>query len=392
MLACKIRVVKMISIVVFLLASGLIGITSAQNIPPPINALQVFALPVGQGDCTIIQCPNGNIVVFDCGSSGGNGMTAAEVANWLGNSGINRVVAILVTHANRDHYNYLPPIPWNTTSTRAVIIGGAIGSYPAGTIRNWLNGWASLGKLFTVGTAQSSPSFCIGNCVVNTDTNFCGNQNIQFNILATNVGSTANQQSIVMKITVAGQWSMLLSGDMEGDASLEIANQLDAGLQSIVYKMSHHGASASANMIGWLTPIAPQFAFASSGYNFGRCRHPRCDTINRLLGLNTITMTTPHQFYCGNPGGNPSIDNAFRFNMLETSPNATHICLLTYVSTNTQPQSDCFLPTVQSQLTDDMDVDDDCDDSTAVTTGGAGFCIATSSFVFAAAALLCVII
>ena len=381
----------MISTVVFLLASGLISTSSAQNIPPPTNALQVFALPVGQGDCTIIQCPNGNIVVFDCGSSGGNGMTAAQVASWLGNSGINRVVAILVTHANRDHYDYLPPIQWNTISTRAVIIGGAIGGYPAGTIRDWLNGWANLNKLFTVGTAQSSPSSCIGNCVVNTDMNFCSNQNIQFSILATNVGSTANQKSIVMKITVAGQWSMLLSGDMEGDASLEIANQLGAGLQSTVYKMSHHGASTSANKIDWLTPIAPQFAFASSGYNFGICKHPRCETIKRLLGLNTITMTTPHQFYCGNPG-NPSIDNAFQFNMLETSPNATHICLLTYVSPNSQPQSDCFLPTVQSQLTDDMDVDDDCDDSTAVTTGGAGFCMATSSFVFAAVALLCVII
>ena len=319
-------------------------------------------------------------------------MTAVEVESWLGNSGINRVVAILVTHANRDHYNYLPPTQWNTASTRAVIIGGAIGNYPAGTIRNWLNGWASLGKLFTVGTAQSSPSSCIGNCVVNTDTNFCSDQNIQFNILATNVGSTANQQSVVMKITVAGQWSMLLSGDMEGGASVVIANKLGAGLQSLVYKMSHHGASRSANMIKWLKPIAPKFAFASSGYNFGRCKHPQCNTINRLLGLNTITTTTPHQFYCGNPGGNPSIDNAFQFNMLETSPNATHICLLTYVSTNTQPQSDCFLPTVQWQFTDDMDVDDDCDDSTAVAvTGRASFCMVSSSFVFTTAALLCVI-
>ena len=372
------------TIIVFLLMSGLVT-TSAQN-------LQVFALPVGQGDCTIIQCPNGNIVVFDCGSSGGNGLTAAGVAGLLGNSGIDRVVAILVTHANRDHYNYLPAIQWNTTNTRAVIIGGAIGSYPAGTIRNWLNGWASLlNKLFTVGTAQSTPNSCIGNCVVNTDTNFCSDQNIQFNILATNVGSTANQQSIVMKIVV-GQWSMLLSGDMEGDASVEIANQLKGGLQSVVYKMSHHGASTSANMIGWLRPIAPQFAFASSGYNFGRCRHPRCDTINRLLSLNTITMTTPHQFYCGNPRGNPSIDNAFQFNMLETSPNATHVCLLTYVSSNIQPQSNCFLPTTQSQLTDEMDIDDDeCDDFTADATGGA-FCMAASSFVFTAAALLCAII
>ena len=62
-----------------------------------------------------------------------------------------------------------------------------------------------------------------------------------------------------------------------------------------------------------------------------------------------------------------------------------------YVSTNTQPQSDCFLPTVQWQLTDDMDVDDDCDDSTAVAVTGRAFCMVSSSFVFTTAALLCVI-
>ena len=35
------------------------------------DLLNVYALPVGQGDCTIIQCPNGNLVVVDCGSTGG---------------------------------------------------------------------------------------------------------------------------------------------------------------------------------------------------------------------------------------------------------------------------------------------------------------------------------
>ena len=364
------------SVVILVLGSLfgiLIGTTSAQvpsSIPPPTNALQVFALPVGQGDCTVIQCPNGNIIVFDCGSSpGGNKMTETEVESWLGINGINRVVAILVTHGQRDHYNYLPGIAWNTTSTVAVIIGGDIGNYREPAIIAWLNGWNNLGKLFTIGTSQSSPSSCIGNCVVNTGTNFCNNQNFQFNILAANVGTNSqpNQQSIVMKM-VFGQWSMLLSGDMEGVASINIANQLGPGLQSLVYKMSHHGASSLANMIGWLTPIAPQFAFASSGFNYRNCKHPRCDTINRLLSLNTITMTTPHQFYCGNPGG-PFIDNNFQFNMLETSPNLTHICLLTYVSANIQPQSNCFLPTVQFQVTNDTDIDDECDDFSGVDGG-----------------------
>lgn len=93
------------------------------SIPAPTASLQVFALPVGQGDCSVIQCPNGNIIVFDCISNGGFGMSPDRIENWLGTS-INRVVAILISHPNTDHFNYLPDIEWNSTSIRAVIIGG----------------------------------------------------------------------------------------------------------------------------------------------------------------------------------------------------------------------------------------------------------------------------
>ena len=379
-------------LVALLLVAVLVPFIKAQgpgSIPAPTASLQVFVLPVGQGDCSVIQCPNGNIIVFDCGSNGGFGMSPDGIQNWLGTS-IDRVVAILISHPNTDHFNYLPDIEWNSTSIRAVIIGGTEQSYRmrGPDIRDWIDEWSDEGKLFTIGTAQSSPSSCIGNCVVNTSTNFCDDFTFQFNMLAANNGTvrTSNEQSIVMKMIVGG-WSMLLSGDMEGQASLNIASQLGAQLQSVVYKMSHHGASSKANINGWLTPIQPQFAFASSGYNYGRCKHPTCTTRDRILNLNTITMTTPHQFYCGNPGGSPTINNSFPFNMLQTSPNNTHRYLLTYVSaTSVLPQSDCFpyLPTFQYQLASDDDFDEECDDG-SLSGGGA---LSTTTNLFAYNAVL----
>ena len=367
-----------------------------------ILPLQVYAVPVGQGDCTIIQCPNGNIVVFDCGSSGGNRLTANETASWLGNA-IDRVVAILISHPDRDHYNYLPKIQWDTIGIRAVIIGGTSSrAYRLEHMASWLKMWNSTNKLYTIGTSQSSPrSPCIGNCFVNTDMDFCNDQNIQFNILAANVGSTSNQQSIVMKITVGQSWSMLLSGDMEGSASSTIARQLGSGLQSVVYKMSHHGASTSANMIGWLNPIQPRSAFASSDYNFGGCKQPRCVTRDRLRNLNTIITTTPHLFYCGNaPGINPTIDNNYQYSMFQTSPAADIICLLIYVSSNVEPQSSCeqriaskFQRLADDDSTFDGDRDDDEDtDAVASTVGGTLSTAASSIVLTVATLLLCSII
>lgn len=392
-------------VTLLLLTVGLVTSSSADSItaqgrvtiPTPVaNTLQVFALPVGQGDCTVVQCPNGNIVVFDCGSSGGNRMSPDDVENWLGNS-INNVVAIFISHAQRDHYSYLPDITWNSASINAVIIGGTVQSYRSkgAAIRDWIDDYDNQGKVYTIGTVQSSPSSCIGNCIVATSTDFCNNGNFQFNILAANNGtsSTPNQLSPVIKIVASGGWSLLLSGDMEGQASLNIANQLGVGLQSLVYKMAHHGASTLANWDDWLMPIAPQYAFASSGYNYGNCKHPRCDTINRLLALNTITTTTPHQFYCGNSGGaQPTIYTNFQYNMLETSPDSTHICLLTYVSdTSTQPQPNCYVPTatVQSQTVDDEAVpDDECGIGVDEAIDGGALPVVVSYFVLATTTFL----
>ena len=337
------------------------------NIPPPSTSyVQIYALPVGQGDCTIIQCPSsGDIIVFDCGSSGANGILPSDVQAFLGSS-IDKVRYILVTHANQDHFNYLYQITWNTSSVMAVIIGGMASDYNNNVnMRNWLSNWNTINKLYMVNNGVS----CIGstNCLITNAkmpsstiaTNFCSNPSIPFSILATNVGSSANQKSIVMKI-VQGGWSMLLSGDMEGAASVTIAMNLGTTLQSTVYKISHHGASAMANKVEWLNPIKPTFAFASNGYAFRNCRHPRCITIDRLLSLNTITTTTPHNLYCGGTSAMTDMNNStFQYNILETSPTSTLICFLTYTSSGALPGSHCGTSTLTADTNDGV-FDDEC--------------------------------
>ena len=181
-------------------------------------------------------------------------MSANQIQTWLGNA-INRVVAILVSHPDADHNNYLPRIFGENhvfETNRAVIYAGRIEQY-SDIMQQWFKAWQLLpppmgNKLYTVGTEDSQPSSCINNCVVGSGTNFCASQTIQFKILAANLGNwnNPNEQSIVMKIIV-GPWSMLLPGDIEGEASRTIATEAD--LKSVVYKVSHHGASLKANLL-----------------------------------------------------------------------------------------------------------------------------------------------
>ena len=331
---------------------------------PNTQDLNVYAIPVGQGDCTIIQCPNGNIVVLDCGSSGGNRVTPQQIQDALGDL-INQVVAVIITHPDSDHFNYLYQINWNLDNIRAVIIGGVLDDYNRprspkfDEIYNWLLRFG--GRLATVNN-RAGMLPCIGDCTTAPGTNFCENQNIVFNILAANIGPSSNEKSIVMKvIMLVNQWSILLPGDIEGGAANTIAT--DPGvrpqLHSTVYKIAHHGASRLANSQVWLDPIKPMHAFASSGYNFGSCRHPRCETINRLNTVGTIAMAPPHAFYCGNPRGvMPMQYEDFTESIFETSPNSNTICLLTYTSAG-MGKYDC---NQILQPTNDFGDDEDCPD------------------------------
>ena len=324
--------------------------------PPSAGLVRVIALPVGQGDSIIIQCPNGNLVVIDCGSSGGLRLTPAQIQSIFGSS-IGRVVAIVITHSDKDHFNYLYQIQWELPNVQTVIIGGTLQDYaPNPNIHNWLMNFDTMGRLHTVNNGQS----CIGTtCTVPLGTSFCSDPNIRFDILAANIGPTPNEKSIVMKVSVSNGWSALLPGDMEGNAATTIATNPQVGpqLRSTVYKMAHHGASRLANQPNWLQPIQPSTAFASSAYNFGSCRHPRCETIRRIEALQSIaTGVMAHPFYCGNSGAPPTKDNQFTQSMYDTTPCPDVLCILTYPSTGEVPPN-CWQV---SQLPLENVRDDEC--------------------------------
>ena len=343
------------------------------SIPAPGNFLRVFVLPVGQGDCTFIQCPNGNIAIFDCGSRGGNRLEPYQIRNWLGGQ-INRVSHIFISHSDIDHHIFLPDIFCDDYNANMfVIIGGRLDDYSSANPKYdrtyaWLKKLDSNGRLVLINNGYSCMNTkCFTKQPLN---NICNDENYKFYILAANIGPSANEKSIVMKIIATGGWSMLLSGDMEGRASEQIVAVYGKNLQSRVYQMSHHGASRRANNIEWIKAIYPVYAFASSGYDFGNCRHPRCDTIDRLNDYGHISeTTTPHKLYCGENDGTTRNYETYTRNILETSPTDKDICYLMYQSVvNTLYESqfvcrDFPQSKKPSQLAGDEAVyDDDCGD------------------------------
>ena len=115
------------------------GLTLTE-LPAPDSNLNVYALPVGQGDCTIIQCParsatqhltghNYNLrpsfrtqmptqmptllTVVDMGSSSRSRtdghMHEDDVSDFLGNQK-KYIEVVAISHRDADHHNYIPTV------------------------------------------------------------------------------------------------------------------------------------------------------------------------------------------------------------------------------------------------------------------------------------------
>lgn len=83
---------------------------SVSPIPNPDGQLHFYFLPIGQGDATVIQCPGGQLGIYDMGSrSAANSRFwhAAQLQGFLSGR-THDIRSIVMTHNDTDHYNLLP--------------------------------------------------------------------------------------------------------------------------------------------------------------------------------------------------------------------------------------------------------------------------------------------
>ena len=72
--------------------------------------LKVTVIDVRHGSATLLQLPNGRNVLFDCGSTSGSNKAARTISELLWKQGISRLDAVIVSHADVDHFNALPAL------------------------------------------------------------------------------------------------------------------------------------------------------------------------------------------------------------------------------------------------------------------------------------------
>ncbi len=72
---------------------------------PVVPGLTCTFLDVGHGEAILLVCPNGRSLLYDIGSMGDGRRAARAVQAQLRERGVGRVDALVISHADADHYN-----------------------------------------------------------------------------------------------------------------------------------------------------------------------------------------------------------------------------------------------------------------------------------------------
>ncbi len=72
------------------------------------DGLDTAFVAVGHGACVVLQTPSGETLLYDAGALGSPEYATQSIASYLWHRGILRIDAIIVSHADIDHYNAVP--------------------------------------------------------------------------------------------------------------------------------------------------------------------------------------------------------------------------------------------------------------------------------------------
>jgi competence protein ComEC len=261
---------------------------AAMLLPPSLfpprkpDAMHLVALDVGQGSATLIHYPSGRAVLIDGGGAATATPAVGErvIAPFLWSHGIATLDAMVITHADADHYNGLGFVldHFPTTTLWVRDLHGHDEEY-----REVLQRAKRRGVMLTVpevgetlaGLGPGESLRCLASPAAG---------------LADGVASAGRESNNGLVVKACHRnGCALIPGDIDraGERRL-LASGVD--LAANVLLSPHHGSKTS-NSKEFLSTVAPQAMFVSTGRgNRGYFPHPGLD--DDCLGLGIALFTT----------------------------------------------------------------------------------------------------
>lgn len=205
---------------------------SLPRVPP--GRLTMTVLDVGAGSATVLELPDGKVVLFDAGTLGTVDVGRHVVLPFLRYCGIDHIDRAYVSHANLDHYNGLPAVVASVPCNQLYVNDRFIGAQHSSALPT-----ALLDKVARAGCEVR---------VLDGSTRRWRFGGADFELLwppnDPSIPMKNNDASTVLRVTFAGR-SILLTGDIEdvGQQGLLASTAVTAD----VLVLPHHGSVRSSS-------------------------------------------------------------------------------------------------------------------------------------------------
>jgi competence protein ComEC len=230
-----------------------LGATSARW---PSDELRCTFLAVGHGGCTVIETPDGRVLLYDAGAITGPDVARRQIAPYLWERGIRRIDELFLSHADLDHFNGVPAL-LERFAIGQVTCTPTFADKATGAVRTTLAEIHRLGVPLRIVSAG--------------DRLTAGGIDIEV-LHPPEKGPEGNEntRSLVLLVKHAGH-SLLLTGDLEGPGMDRV---LSLGLASVDILMAPHHGSRRNNLPRLAEAAAPSVVISCEGPPRSATRDP----------------------------------------------------------------------------------------------------------------------
>lgn len=254
--------------------------------------LRVTALDVGQGDATLVDLPDGRLMLIDAGGTLGRGLDPGDavIVPALRARRRTHLDIVVLTHPHPDHYGGLPAV------TEAVSVGELW--YAAGARGDGLDPRRTSADGDAGGVLPGLLERLRARGVRLRDARELCREGVATRGYAIDVlapcpdvapEQSANDNSLVLRIRASAGAALFL-GDAERWAEARLVEARPRQLAADFMKVGHHGSRSSTSP-ELLALVRPRVASISCGLR-NRFGHPHAETLEALAGAGVRVLRT----------------------------------------------------------------------------------------------------
>ena len=263
---------------------------------PPAPRLEVHYIDVGQGDATLVRCPdNLGHMIIDSGELNSKYPHSADMFQAYINREFatrpKRIDVVVASHPHSDHIGSLEWLLQNFT----------VGTYVDNGQKGDTATWSRLDKLVRQRVKNGQLQYVNGKKKEFTEVDFC--PGVKLEVMAPwaikNLSDT-NDRSVLVRLTFL-QRAFLWVGDAHKTAEnlllTKLSDEQRARLDVDVLKVGHHGSLTSTGA-GFVNTVSPAVVVVSAGTrevgSNATFKHPRWTTMQTLLDYFKQVDKTDH--------------------------------------------------------------------------------------------------